>query len=218
MRNRTLPARKAAVLRAAAFIAALAVLPSVSGADDTLPGLADILGELRKGGYVIYFRHAATDKGGPNDEAADMARCETQRGLSADGRAQATAIGKAFADLRLPVGEVVSSPFCRTRDTAQLAFGRHRVDDDLFFAMTAHVDDIRRMTTALQRMLATPPTPGTNTIIVSHTANLREAAGIWPAPEGVAYVFRPMPGGKFEPAARVPPDGWPAVAAQRPTQ
>jgi hypothetical protein len=61
-------------------------------------------------------------------------------------------------------------------------------------------------------MLSTPPAKATNAVIVSHTANLREAAGIWPKPEGVAYVFRPLPEGKFEAIAMVLPEDWGRVA------
>jgi hypothetical protein len=61
-------------------------------------------------------------------------------------------------------------------------------------------------------MLATAPAKGSNAVIVSHTANLREAAGIWPKPEGVAYVFRPLPRGGFEAVARILPDEWGGVA------
>jgi hypothetical protein len=49
-------------------------------------------------------------------------------------------------------------------------------------------------------------------VIISHTANLKEAAGIWPKPEGVAIVFRPRRDGSFEPIARVLPEDWPTLA------
>ena len=54
--------------------------------------------------------------------------------------------------------------------------------------------------------------PFSRNVIVSHTANLREAAGIWPRTEGVAYVFRPLPGGEFKAIAMVMPDDWGNVA------
>jgi len=61
-------------------------------------------------------------------------------------------------------------------------------------------------------LLATRPAAASNTVIVAHTANLREAAGIWPKPEGVAYVFRPLGNGNFEPVAKVLPEEWSQVA------
>src|SRR5258706_14322846 len=98
------------------------VLTPAASAEDKLAGLSSVLGELRKGGLVIYFRHGATDQTGANDETADLMKCETQRNLSAEGREQVTQIGKAFKALRIPVGTVTTSPFCRCKDTAKLAF------------------------------------------------------------------------------------------------
>jgi broad specificity phosphatase PhoE len=195
-------------LRGIAMLMGLAAAMHASAAPDKLAGLATVLGELRKGGLVIYFRHALTDQKGATDEEADLAKCATQRNLSAAGRAQATQIGTAFHTLGIPVGLVATSPFCRCKDTAKLAFGRFDVSDDLFFAIGTNVGDTERFARSLRRMLGTMPAPATNTVIVSHTANLREAAGIWPKAEGVAYVFRPWPGGAFEAIAMVMPDDW----------
>jgi phosphohistidine phosphatase SixA len=192
------------------------VVPAASAiAADKLIDLSSVLGDLRKGGFIIYFRHMATERTGPDDEAEDVTKCETQRNLSAEGRAQATQISTAFKALRIPVGTVTASPFCRTKDTAKLAFGHFTVSNDLYFAIGTSMGETKRFTESLRRMLSTPPASGTNTILVSHTANLREAAGIWPKPEGVAYVFRPMAEGRFEPIAMVLPEDWRKVAATK---
>ena len=185
---------------------------ATASAGEKLADLSSALGDLRNGGYIIYFRHGATDQTGANDEAADLTKCETQRNLSAEGREQAKQIGNAFRSLRIPVGTVTASPFCRTRDTARLAFGRYTVSDDLRFAIGADAGETARFAESLRRMLSTAPAKATNAVIVSHTANLREAAGIWPKPEGVAYVFRPLPGGMFEATAMVMPEDWSKVA------
>jgi phosphohistidine phosphatase SixA len=190
----------------------LVVPVPVASAEDKLAGLSSVLGELRQGGLVIYFRHGATDQTGSTDEAADLMKCETQRNLSAEGRRQATEIGKAFQALSIPVGTVTTSPFCRTKDTAKLAFGRFTVSNDLYFAIGTDAAETKRFAESLRRMLSTPPAKATNAVIVSHTANLREATGIWPKPEGVAYVFRPLPAGKFEAIAMVLPEDWGKIA------
>lgn len=203
--------RNAALIGLAAMINLLAPA-GMAYAVDPLGDLGTVLGQLRQGGFVIYFRHGPTDQTGSSDEAADLMKCETQRNLSAAGRAQVAKIGVAFKALKIPVGAVASSPFCRCKDTAMLAFGRFVVSNDLYFAIGASADETKRYTESLRAMLATLPAKGTNTVIVSHTANLREATGIWPKPEGVAYVFRPMPEGKFEAVAMVLPEDWSKLA------
>lgn len=177
-----------------------------------LGDLRAVLGELRTGGFVIYFRHAATDQEVAGDAAADLARCETQRNLSAKGREDAARIGNAISALGIPVERVLASPFCRAKDTARLAFGRFTVSKDLYFAIGADASEVKQLTNALRQLLSTPPPPGTNAVLVSHSANLREAAGIFAKPEGVAYVFRPLPNGKFEAIAMILPDDWSSVA------
>jgi len=201
------------------IVAALSIAVGAAAAGDEEPGLdkplADlrtVLGELRKGGFVIYFRHTSTDQSTAGDADADLERCETQRNLSAEGRAEAAQIGKSIKALRIPVGSVLASPFCRTQDTARLAFGRVAVSKDLYFALGADETEMTRLRDALRRMLSTPPPPGTNVVLVSHSANLREAAGIFAKPEGVAYIFRPLPNGKFEAVARILPQDWGGAA------
>lgn len=182
-------------------------ITAVSAADNPAE-LSAVLGELRKGGFVIYLRHAVTEQDGPRDKTADLAKCETQRNLSAEGREQAAQIGKAIRALDIPIGSVTTSPFCRAKDTAKLAFDRFTVNNDLYFAIGPRHPEMKRLTESLRRMLSTPPAKATNNIIVSHSANLREAAGIWPKPEGVAYIFRPLPEGRFEAVAMVLPEDW----------
>lgn len=194
-------------------VAALGLPASDAGAEDRpLAELGSVLGELRRGGFVIYFRHAATEQTGATDEMADLTRCETQRNLSAEGRSQATQIGRAMKALHIPVGTVQASPFCRTRDTAQLAFGRATVNKDLYFVISTDAGETKRLADSLRRMLSTAPAKGTNAVLVSHSANLFEAAGVFAKPEGAAYVFRPRPDGKFEAVARILPEDWARAA------
>jgi hypothetical protein len=128
-------------------------------------------------------------------------------------------IGAAFQMLRIPVGKVVSSPYCRAVETAKLAFGRREVSEALYFAMGIGKAEREEQGLALRQMLATPPGRGANTVLVAHHANLKEATGIWPKREGDAHVFRPRPDGGFAHLGGVSPEAWKrraAVAAQAP--
>lgn len=214
--------RMAAVLLVAVAMWAAAASPeqtktatSISPAKESpLPGLDAVISDLRKGGLVIYFRHGTTDQTGPNGEG-NLADCATQRNLSAEGRDQATEIGRAFRSLGIPVGAVTTSPLCRCKDTAKLAFDRFTVSDDLYYVINTDAAKTKQLAEALRLRLSTPPAGAANSVIVSHNANLREATGLWPKPEGVAFVFRPLPGGRFEVMARIPPEEWANVAKRK---
>jgi phosphohistidine phosphatase SixA len=93
-------------------------------------GETALVAALRAGGHVAVLRHGITDRS--QADRGDLADRAGQRNLSAAGRAQAERIGRAFAVLGVPVGEVLTSPVFRARDTAELAFGaRARVEPHL---------------------------------------------------------------------------------------
>ena len=142
---------------------------------------------LREGGYVVLFRHAATDTG--MDTTDDLSDCSRQRNLNAEGRRQSREIGRAFERLDIPVGRVLASPFCRTRDTARLAFGRVRPSRALlsveFFASPR---EARR--NGLRRQLEAEPAGATNTVLVSHGSAIFEATERDPD-EGEAVIVEP---------------------------
>lgn len=77
---------------------------------------------LREGGHVVLLRHAnAPGSGEP--ASFDIANCATQRNLSDRGRQQAKRMGALFLARAAPVERVLTSSYCRCRDTARLAFG-----------------------------------------------------------------------------------------------
>src|SRR5262245_14528912 len=96
--------------------------PAPLAAAETLTG-PELLRALQQGGFVIYFRHTGTDHEQKDITPIDFNRCAAQRNLSEAGRRQARDIGEVFAALRIRFGQVLTSPYCRCVDTAQLAFG-----------------------------------------------------------------------------------------------
>ncbi len=155
-------------------------------------GDADLVAALREGGYVIYFRHAATGFSQPDTDRQNLSDCATQRNLSDAGRDDARAIGEGVRALGIPIGDVLSSEYCRTRETAELAFGRVTLTPDLT-SRASTTDPVARAERieALRRLLATPPAPGTNTVLVGHMFNLADATGVAIA-EGEAAIFLPL--------------------------
>ncbi|HST00558.1 MAG TPA: histidine phosphatase family protein, partial [Usitatibacter sp.] len=76
---------------------------------------------LRKGGYVLLMRHAATTVAGVDPKGFRLGECRTQLNLSDDGRAQARRAGQRVAEEKVPVSRVYTSPWCRCRETGLLA-------------------------------------------------------------------------------------------------
>lgn len=174
---------------------------------------AALLSALRAGGYVLYWRHAATDHSQTDKTEVDFADCATQRNLSAQGREQATAIGKAMVALAVGVDRIYSSPYCRCVDSAELAFGRLEVIADLEFSIALDEATTERFAKTLRSMLATPAKAGKNTVIVSHSGNLLEAVGIWPKPEGVMEIFYPLDDGRVAHYGRLLAEDWARLLA-----
>jgi phosphohistidine phosphatase SixA len=164
-----------------------------------------LLSELRKGGYVIYFRHTSTDFSRDDSRSTSDDDCDNQRPLTDKGREEARQIGAAFRELKIPVSQVLASPRCRTMETAMLAFGRADKADEARGGLVRDSDPQRYG--GLRQLLSTPPQPGTNLVIASHGNPFYATAGAPYLAEGEAAVVRPL-GKDFEIVARVKHDVW----------
>jgi phosphohistidine phosphatase SixA len=171
---------------------------------------AELVAALQRGGNVIYFRHADTGPASPDPPTADLTRCETQRNLNDNGRAQAQDIGRQFRRLRIPVGAVLSSQFCRCKETAQLAFGRFEVVPTLTgVARGPELAQARRSASeGLRVLLSTVPPEGENTVLVSHGFNLIDLEGLYLSTQGEAAIYQPDGAGSYSLLARVLPSQW----------
>ena len=168
---------------------------------------------LRTGGYNIYFRHVATDWSQSDDlrEAGDWLNCDPSlmRQLSDAGRADAVAIGNAMRVLRIPVSEVLASPYCRTVETARLMdIGEVKSSTAVMNLLAADYFGGRAAIVATARaLLATPPASGTNRVIVAHGNVAQASTPVYPA-EGEGVVFRPDGKSGFHLVGRISPADW----------
>src|SRR5210317_503276 len=81
----------------------------------------NIINELKRGGNLIFIRHAYAPGGG-DPKNFDIKDCKTQRNLSNSGRNQAKKIGTYFKENNIPISKVYSSEWCRCKETASIAF------------------------------------------------------------------------------------------------
>ncbi|MGD1850089.1 MAG: histidine phosphatase family protein [Cyanophyceae cyanobacterium] len=180
--------------------------------EDKLEGEA-LLAALKEGGHVIYFRHAQTEKDYADQasENLDVNDCSTQRTLSEAGWEDATAIGAAFTEKEIPVDQVVSSEYCRSWQTAKIAFGRYDKKDSKlnFLPFEDYTDEqVEEMKSNVMPLLTAKPADGKNTVIVGLDDIFESATGIYPDPQGMAYILTPDGEGGFELVANMEPGDW----------
>jgi phosphohistidine phosphatase SixA len=172
------------------------VLPaSVARADEAAWTLLD------RSGSIVLFRHANAP--GVGDPAHfTLGDCSTQRNLDARGRQEAEAIGAEFAKRGVAVGRVLSSQWCRARDTAELAFPGRVVDEPAFNSFFGNRQDEAAATAAARDVLGQWDGPGAM-VVVSHQVNISALTGEVPRP-GEGIIIR-IVGGKTIVLGRLPP-------------
>ncbi len=138
---------------------------------ETEPAAKDVAlaDALREGGVVLVMRHAKTENA--TDRVEVIGDCTTQRNLSQEGREQARQIGRDVKALGVPVDKVLTSPMCRTTETADLAFGHSTPRRALLSAGEDATPEDERRIRKLRAMAKEAP-EGSATVLVTHTGNI----------------------------------------------
>jgi phosphohistidine phosphatase SixA len=162
---------------------------------------------LRAGGHTILLRHARTDRS--FQEARDPVPVErgAQRNLSADGVRDAALMGAVLRKYRVPIGEIVSSPMFRARETAEYAAGT-----PTSVTMALRVFPATR---EQAEVVAAAPAPGTNRLLVTHHFVIEtHVPGIRPGDvgESEAVVVRPTGDGRVTLVGRITLADWERLA------
>jgi broad specificity phosphatase PhoE len=152
----------------------------------------DLWVRLQRGDLVVLLRHAAAP-GTYDPPGFRLEDCATQRNLSEAGREQARRIGHELRARGVEIGPVRSSRWCRARDTAQLAFGRHDPWPDLDSPFGVDRGEVERRVTRIREAVAGWAGPGT-LVLVTHQFLVSELAGR-SLGEGEMLVLAPEPGG-----------------------
>ena len=90
----------------------------------------NLINQLEDGGKLIFIRHAYAP--GNGDPAGfNLNDCSTQRNLSDEGRKQAQRIGEFFTKNKIEIDKVLSSEWCRCKETAKIAFKNYSTNSFL---------------------------------------------------------------------------------------
>ncbi|OPA77788.1 hypothetical protein BVG16_15285 [Paenibacillus selenitireducens] len=162
---------------------------------------SSIFNDIQKGGYILYFRHGEATIG-EDQPFVDLNNCNTQRNLSLNGKKQASLLGEIFIKMNIPVYfPVISSPYCRARETAEIAFGRQNVVIEPSLQNIAKLSQTQitneqkqNILSIFSKLIEKQPPRGTNFIIVGHSFPTGEALG--DIPYMGAVVIKPKGPGK----------------------
>ena len=133
---------------------------------------------LRRGAIVLLRHATAPGIGDPAGFRLDD--CATQRNLDRTGRAEAARIGAAFRAHGVMVGAVRSSEWCRTRETAELAFPGRSITEPVFDSFFDDSSNGAAQTAAARALLQRWKGPGA-LVVVTHQVNITALTGIVPA-------------------------------------
>lgn len=165
---------------------------------------SDIWQTLRDGrGYAVLMRHAIAP--GTGDPANfRLGDCSTQRNLSLEGRRQAIAIGAQWRRERVPVDRVLTSRWCRARDTARLlAIGTVRAYPALDSSFTVSDAIASRRAATVRALIARHRDQPGVLVLVGHQVNITDLTGVAP-PSGGAVVVKANADGSLRVVGTLP--------------
>jgi len=172
------------------LFASLSFLPSV--------GLSDTDGKiwekLKNGGLVVVVRHADVVK--ENNPLHRDPSCLKERKLSKKGKNQAARIGKMFTAKGVSINKVLTSPYCRTTDTANTAFGRSQPAEFLALLEVLPQKQAEANTETLRQKIGSYSGDG-NLILVTHEPNIN-LISFESIKMGSFLVLKPTGGQEFD--------------------
>jgi phosphohistidine phosphatase SixA len=168
--------------RVLALAAVALVLGAVSivgaAAQDTRAEDSGAWALLKKPGHIVLLRHSNAPESPPDADKVDFKNCATQRNLDDAGRAQARRIGNEFRKHGITRVRLVSSQYCRARETAKLT-GLGPVQDlpalnQVYLADLGGMKETAKKSRQFMRTILAKQM----TMIVSHVSNIQSIAGV----------------------------------------
>ena len=191
--------------------------PASSNPEPLVKGPQAIAALLARGGYVIYMRHGRTQYDQLELERTNRAngsfsldRCETQRQLSDEGRAEMKATGEQFRAARIPLDENFSSRYCRATQSAAFFVDAAVPTESLSGEGEVGLNPANKPRTIA--FFSQRPAPGKNHYMMAHGGIFWEATG-FVIQEGNAVVLDPN--NLTVIMARIGPQEWGSIAQAR---
>ena len=193
------------------------MLPRAEAAE--LDGLVP---SLKNGGYVIVFRHGATDDSQKDIFPFKFDDMSAQRQLNEKGRNTARDIGAALAKLGVPIGDVYASRLNRAVETGKLIGGKEVSPMDALTdsssgsasGMANPEGKNPKAGRAVRELIEAPPKAGLNNLAITHKTNVTDAFGKEFADirEGEALIYKTSASGPAAFVMRVQAGQWVTLA------
>ena len=191
--------------------------PASSNPEPLVKGPQAIAALLARGGYVIYMRHGRTqydqielERNNRANGSFSLDRCETQRQLSEEGRAEMKATGEQFRAARIPLDKAFSSRYCRATQSAAFFVDGAVPTESLSGEGEVGLNPAQKPRTIA--FFSQRPAPGKNHYMMAHGGIFWEATG-FVVQEGNAVVLDP--GNLKVIMARIDPQEWGSIAQAR---
>jgi phosphohistidine phosphatase SixA len=201
----------AAVVAIVAASAGLALVPPVAEAQ-ALSG-RELASALQRGGYVMVMRHASSPREAPTPQIANPDNTKLERQLDEAGRTGAAAMGATIQTLKIPLGEVLTSPTYRALETVRFArLPRAMPVAELGDGGQSMQAVAETQAAWLRARVAQAPRSG-NAILVTHSPNLARAFPEWgtAVADGETVVLRPDGKGGTTVVGRIKIEDWPRL-------
>jgi broad specificity phosphatase PhoE len=134
---------------------------------------------LKGGGQVVLVRHTITTPGVGDPPGFRLDECSTQRNLTDAGRRHARRIGEEWRARKIPVERVVSSPWCRCVETAQLAFGKTPETSAALSNLFGRSENRERQVRDMRALVANHSGKA-NLVLVTHGSTIAALTGVNP--------------------------------------
>lgn len=154
--------------------------------------------KLQQGGKVVLVRHTAIDKEFASPFTLDES-CFSERNLNETGKQQAVSIKQAFQKNNVFIEKVISSPYCRTKETAELAFGNYEVEAKLHLTKAIPAEQATIKIEQTRELIGNyqPSDKAANLVMVTHRPNILDLTNVNTQPADMV-LLQPLGDGLFE--------------------
>ena len=131
-------------------------------------------------GKIIFIRHAYAPGGGDPD-GFDLSNCASQRNLNSEGIAQSKRIGKFFKENNIKIDKVLSSEWCRCKETAKYAFNNYETKSFLNSFFSAKFANNKDKQIYDLKKYINEWNGDNNLVLVTHYVTIQEVLNISPS-------------------------------------